>query len=606
MSRDDSSHRRFSGYDNDGRRRSHTRTNRGGSNRDRSRSRDSRKIRSHTRDRSRERSYRSDSNRSESLSGRLGQREDRFDSDFDHQKEVIAAPGGILGSLGIQVAPIYVSRCFRDIETLDESPSTEAGKNFIVNDTRIVDASDILDGSFVMAPQTHQEICGDPVSSDILSKEEFIFAIVKGVPHSRTRLMFVGQTCSTGLNSRCGVLDLFSIATPTHFLVPSGLYLEMAEAMLCDLKLKKSASLPSAAASSTTSLTGNKLIDNVKGAYLQLLDGGKYFTRNTKELMSREADLNFLMRTTRDREMYFMRNDSLDSDRYLEFILSASKEEQPKGSALESALLCRNISGVIILENKEIFLALLLGRFTGATGGKLSVTAFNPQIKGWLTSYPTQSGKDQIVLALVSLRFAFMAILSPDFKRCFDSVIKAFQGVRDPYRRVADDFMLYTVEDVCGKWGIIVGTLKRAPLYPEIDLSNAKGCAFLLENMLFYGLKKISQLNSEQALDRDFRLRILPTLSKTCVVDKGGLPTGVVAPVVSLTNACSHWFAGGLKVKDANGAVVKCTFKPCPRNHVKPSQVTKEAAIQWATASSLKSLKDGILQMAANYPAFKK
>jgi hypothetical protein len=65
-----------------------------------------------------------------------------------------------------------------------------------------------------------------------------------------------------------------------------------------------------------------------------------------------------------------------------------------------------------------------------------------------------------------------------------------------------------------GRWGVVIDTLEVAPLFPNIDLSTTKGCSFLLESMIFAELRRISNPSEDAALDKEWRLTILPQLPR--------------------------------------------------------------------------------------------
>lgn len=548
--------------------------------------------------------------------------------------------------MSVREAPEYVSMCFSEGDRLVEQCETDRGTHLLTNDSKKIPIGEVVDGTLVMAPQVHKN--GGEVSADELCCGDLVVALVKGIPAGRTRLEFIDQTDRGGMSKEFEIDFLFSVVTPkVCFWAPSGLLLEMATESRAGIQRKKDAdiayrireadqeadqeargereeewrdrrgqSVQELAEERATqkSMPGNyRTHDSAKTACLIFFNGVTLPTRNTKDVMIREDSLQFMMRVAYDRKLYFILNDCLDQPRYREFIADALKESHESGSPLESVQLIRNVSDNRFLEDSQLLDDLMHGRFTGHKGGRLSLASFNQNLKGGLGQVPTAAGRAQIVVAMTSTNFTFRGFYHKDFKRCFQSTFKIFQGVEDVLRRVNDDFLLYTLERVLASWGTIMGTLEVAPRFKGIDLGTPKNCSYLLESMMYAELRRISNPYEDQALDREFRLSILPLLGGK----GGGAPRSSVAGLAvpsSMEKACSF------DVLRQLGAVHKRTGAPTVCNdqavcatkhgkvHVDIAMATRAEVETWARSTDcMPYIQSKVMDLVpANVGKFKK
>jgi hypothetical protein len=207
----------------------------------------------------------------------------------------------------------------------------------------------------------------------------------------------------------------------------------------------------------------------------------------------------------------------------------------------------------------------------------------------------------QIAMGFGYLELAFRAIFHERFHHVFQSIEGGLSGLENSYARVADDFLVHTSEKVLTSWGRVVRTQSRSLLYPEISLREVDGCIWLLKEMLSFEFEKVAGVEGP-ALDKEFRDREVepgPSLKQAATT-----PTG---SIVKLTkNTCTHFFAGGLKMIDLKSkVVVKCSHSPCSRDHIRPSLVTKEEAIDYTKTHAMKVFRKEMLVMIEVYPNFK-
>lgn len=500
------------------------------------------------------------------------------------------------------MAPLIVSKCFEQIPDLLDAiyaERSEEGLNLIYNDSKLVDAHDIVDGSFVMVHQSLLRNGSRPKES--VADQNFMFCKVIGRPGQLTRLHKIGKLYPSDANTGLEVAEFFSIETPYSFLSPRG-----ANLMALEELLRIAGQASQASRRQVSSIPGNLLSDGVRGTPLITLDDEIKWYQDPKLVVARQVVLRFLWRTAGEKESVFAPDGTLLPSIFRSNLIEASTEEQRDGSQLADAPLLKNISHINLMKDESVFEAFLQGNFSGNTGGILSLVLFNVRLKD-LPSRPTHDGKKQIAIAIEFLECALVAILSKLFKLCFSGVLLGLSGPIFSYRRAADDFMVHTMEKVLNGWGRVVRTQKRSLLFPEIDLKEPAGCAELLGAMMEQELNKISGLESF-ALDKEYRDILADGQDPKTKIDKSILSKDLAkgnSPIV-MTNICSKWFAGGLSVKDSKGSRVKCSDNPCTRDHVRPSLVTKEAAISWAKASAMKSLRPDILDMIEKFKNFKK
>jgi hypothetical protein len=427
----------------------------------------------------------------------------------------------------------------------------------------------------------------------------FLFAEVMGDPRRTTRFKTVGLMMPNVVNPLFVVPEYFSSSTPRNFLIPKGAYALGLE------ELKSAAAAPAVTSHEPGAIIpAGKTVNNMKGVYLVTLDNQLIFTQDKTNNVVRQNALKVVWRLAMPRIHLIAPDQTLESAQYMILLKEASTEEHPEGSLLESAVLLCNIQNLNFLSDKALFESFLQLRFDGLTKGKLSLALFNNAMKS-LGTRATLQGKMIIAEAFSLFELALRAIFDECFIHVFDTIIENLKGVITLYRRVSDDFLAHTGEKTITSWGRVVGTQQRSLLFPNTDLRTAQGCVTLLKEMLEAALKKIAGVDA-MALEKEYRdgEEVFVTAATSAYLTSA---SNVPNTVTLTTNTCTHWFAGGLKVIDKKGGIVKCTIPnggKCTRNHVAPSRVTKAEAIRWNSTTSLHEFKTRIATQIETFQNF--
>jgi hypothetical protein len=494
----------------------------------------------------------------------------------------------------------YVSQCFIDTGNINLNYSSSRGEHFACNDTSLLRSSEVRSEMVVMVSQFAWTGRGQmDVDTAASSNANFLFAEVVGDPRRSTRLKPLGFLKPNVRNDLFKVPEHFAITTPSRFLIPRGSF----DVAVAAIRSKTRASVVQVQRQTMESPEGKP--DNMKGCMLVTLDNQHIFSQDKTNSVARQNQLKVAWRLGMPRMHLIAPDQTLDLVGYRNFLREAVREDQPVGSVLASAVLLGNVGHLLVLTDKTLFAAIMQCQFEGLEGGLLSLVRFNPQMKG-LGRKPTFQGRMMIAQGLLNLELTLRGIFDEDFKGVFSDVREGLEGVETKYKRVADDYIVYTGEKTLTAWGRVIRTLHRSLLFPDISLKEAKGCVRLLKGMLELSLERISGIDAA-SMDKEYRDMEVEETGLGLAPYVATVGRSTLGPVTLNINTCSHWFAGGLKVKDKKGGGTITCSKPigsCTRDHISPSAVTKDEAIRWNSKESWKDLKVRIAQGIAGFTRF--
>jgi hypothetical protein len=202
-----------------------------------------------------------------------------------------------LGPIAV-LATQHVVNCFQEISLLaTDKYITEEGRNFVENDTLVVERSNVVDGMIVIAPDSLQEVEDEIVSPDEACHRDFVAFKILGRCGDTTRLKLVGKLFIGALHTEFVVSDCLTIKTPPRFLRPMGFILEAVDSVLGAVAV---------AEGPKQTLKGKSIDCVIKTGQMITADGDIKYTQDNKNVVTRQKLLQGLWRLThKDNEFFF-------------------------------------------------------------------------------------------------------------------------------------------------------------------------------------------------------------------------------------------------------------------------------------------------------------
>jgi hypothetical protein len=470
--------------------------------------------------------------------------------------------------------------CFQEISLLvTDTYSTEDGRNFLENDTLVVERRDVVDGMVVMTPDSLQEDENGVVSPDEACHRDFVAFRIVGRCGDTTRLKLIGKLFIGALHTGFVVEDCLTI----------NFFLEAVDSVLGAAVV---------AEGPKQTLKGKPIDCVIKTGQMITADGEIKYTQDNKNVVTRQKLLQGLWRLThKDNERYYAPDGSLDAKMF-NFNLGRALE-QDSYVVMKNARQLRNVAHLSLMTDMTVFLSFITVNFEE---GGLSLGYFNP-LMGAPVGVPDHLGKLQMAVALVSCQYALVGVFHEDFASCFCKVLEGIQVNIVVYETLSNDYMWETMNRSWFDWGRCIAALDKHPAFPGISLRTPAGCAQLLGDLMHADLARISGVN-EGNLDRIFRLK--KELKATYNSHKLIIPAASLLndPKALPVNTCCFYM---LKVQQkSTGSVYKCTPKNgrCLKEHVDLKKYTRDQVEAFIKNYAMKQLKGGMMASCATFLDF--
>jgi hypothetical protein len=497
-----------------------------------------------------------------------------------------------LGPIAV-LATQHVVNCFQEISLLaTDKYSTEEGRNFVENDTLMVNRSNVVDGMIVIAPDSLQQVEDAIVSPDEACDRDYVAFRIVGRCGDTTRLKLIGKLFIGALHTEFGVSDCLTIKTPERFLRPMGFILEAVDSVLGAVAV---------AEGPKQTLKGKSVDCVIKTGQMITADGDIKYTQDNKNVVTRQKLLQGLWRLThKDNEIFFAPDGSLDPKMF-HFNLGRALE-QDSYVVMRNARQLRNVAHLSLMKDMKVFTSFITVAFEE---NGLSLDYFNP-LMGEPATVPDHLGKLQIAVALVSCQYALVGVFHEEFANCFYKVLEGIQVNIVVYETLSNDYMWDTMNRSWFDWGRCIVTLEKHPAFPDISLRTPAGCAQLLGDLMHADLARISGVN-EGNLDRIFRLK--KELKATYSLRNISMPAASLLHDANMVpaSACSFYIAERLKVvQKSTGLVYKCVPKNgrCLKDHVDLKMYTRNQVETFIGNYAIKQLRGGMMAKSAAFSDF--